>query len=134
MDEKARRTRRDIQVYSPMASDRVTRAANRTAHPGLPDVDEEVLARSIPKPRKTKAQIQQEKVADQTRKADAEKDAKARVAAKVSGIKEIARLENRMSIDAAQVNKNASNPPVLLSIKISRQKSRCSLLHNHNPC
>ena len=36
---------------------RVTRSSNKDTHPGMPDIDDEVLSRPISKPRRTKAQI-----------------------------------------------------------------------------
>ena len=37
----------------------VTHASNKNTHPGMPDIDEEVLNRPKPKPRGTKVQIMQ---------------------------------------------------------------------------
>ena len=48
---------------------RVTRPANKSTHPGMPDIDDEVMERPIPKPKRTKVQIAADNVVAAEKKA-----------------------------------------------------------------
>ena len=47
---------------------RITHASNKDTHPGMPDIDEDVLGRPILKPRRTKAQITEDNAATAEKK------------------------------------------------------------------
>ncbi|KAF9461190.1 hypothetical protein BDZ94DRAFT_1372446 [Collybia nuda] len=97
-----------------------TRATNKDAHPGQPDVDEETLKRPIPKRKRTKAEILASK-----QEAQAKKEAKA--AAVVANVKrredamqDIAQFENRMELDDIELKKKAARPTPKIMVKIPR--------------
>ena len=54
-------------------STRITCASNKDTHPGAPDIDEEVLGRPIPEPRRTKAQVAADNTAASEKKEEVSK-------------------------------------------------------------
>ena len=95
------------------ANTRVSRASNKDTHPGVPDIDEEVLGRSIPKPRRTKTQIAANNAATAEKlslSAMAE-EAKINNEKRAQLIKWIATLEKQMCDDEKQAEKEAAHPP-----------------------
>ncbi|KAF8797835.1 hypothetical protein BYT27DRAFT_7265399, partial [Phlegmacium glaucopus] len=72
---------------------RTTRSTNKDKHPGLPDIDEETLAKPIPKPRRTRVQILADAAAAQSKKDKKLEDEQQEATRKAAGIKEIAQLE-----------------------------------------
>lgn len=96
---------------------RTTRSTNKDKHPGLPDVDEETLAKPIPKPRRTRVQILADAAAMQQKKDKRFEEQQQEAARKAAGIKEIAKLENRMRADTARSSLNAAHPPATSQIR-----------------
>lgn len=90
---------------------RQTRSTNKDKHPGLPDVDEETLARPIPRPKRTRVQILADAAAAQRKKDEKLKEEQREVARKAAGIEEIARLESKMKADEEKSALNAAHPP-----------------------
>jgi hypothetical protein len=105
------------------ANARVTRRSNKDAHPGAPDVDEEVLRRPVPKPRRTKAQIAADKAAAAADKLEKAEAAQSKEDKKSKLIETIATLENQMAIDDRQAERNAAHPPTKKTVFISRPVS-----------
>jgi len=96
---------------------RTTRSTNKEKHPGLPDVDEETLAKPIPKPRRTRVQILADAAAAQQKKDKRLEEEQQEAARKVAGIEEIAQLESRMRANAATSSLNAAHPPTTSQIR-----------------
>lgn len=98
-----------------------TCSTNKEKHPGLPDVDEETLAKPIPKPRHTRVQILADAATMQKKKDERFEEQQREAARKAAGIEEIAQLENRMRADTAKSSLNAAHPPAMSQIrKVSR--------------
>ena len=88
---------------------RKTRSTNKDKHPGLLDVDEETLARPIPRPKRTRVQILADAAAAQRKKDEKLKEEQREVARKAAGIEEIARLESKMKADEDKSALNAAH-------------------------
>jgi hypothetical protein len=93
------------------ANTRVTRASNKDTHPGVPDIDEEVLGRSIPKPRRTKTQIAADNAAAAEKLSAKAEEAKLNNEKRAHLIERIATLEKEMRDDEKQAEKEAAHPP-----------------------
>lgn len=108
-------------METPPTSTRIkTRATNKDAHPGQPDIDEETLRRPIPRRKRTKAEILASK-----QEAQAKKEAKAaavvaNVKRREDGVQDIARFENQMELDTIELRKEAARPTPKLIVKIPR--------------
>jgi hypothetical protein len=67
------------QIQTTMSTDIcVTHSSNKNTHPGMPDFDDEVLSRPIPKPRWTKAQIAADNAAAAAKKSMKAEEAKSK--------------------------------------------------------
>ena len=62
---------------STSSNTRITCAANKSTHPGIPDIDDEVMSRPPLKPRRMKAQVAADNVATTEKKAAKAEEAKA---------------------------------------------------------
>jgi hypothetical protein len=100
---------------------RITRASNKNTHPGNPDVDEEVLSRPIPKPKRTKAQIAADNAAAAEKKSAKAEEVKLNNEKKAVLIKQIATLEKKMHDDEQQANREAAHPPAKKRIVLVAQ-------------
>lgn len=90
---------------------RVTRASNKDTHPGIPDCDEEVLSRPVPKPRRTKAQIAADNAAAAEKKSLKAEQARLNNEKRTRLEKQIADLEKKMDDDEQQAEREAVHPP-----------------------
>jgi hypothetical protein len=90
---------------------RITRASNKDTHPGMPDIDEDVLGRPIPKPRRTKAQIAEDNAATAEKKSVKAEEVKLNNEKRALLIDQIASLEKEMLDDEQQADKDAARPP-----------------------
>ena len=90
---------------------RITRASNKDTHPGMPDIDEDVLGRPIPKPRRTKVQIAEDNAATAEKKSVKAEEVKSNNEKRALLIDRIATLEKEMLEDEQQANKDAARPP-----------------------
>lgn len=90
---------------------RVTRASNKDSHPGTPDIDDEVLVRPIPKPRRTKAQIAADNAAAAEKKSAKAEEVKLNSEIRAQLIEKIATLEKKMHDDEQQADSEAAHPP-----------------------
>ena len=88
-----------------------TRASNKSTHPGIPDIDEEVMCRPVPKPRRTKTQIAANNIAAAEKKLAKAEEVKANNEKKAKLIAQIATLEKKMEDDKQQANTEAAHPP-----------------------
>ena len=88
----------------------ITRAANKSTHPGIPDIDDEVMSRPPPKPRRTKAQVAADNVATAEKKAAKAEEAKANNEKRAQLIAWIATLEKKM-IDDEQLDESEAARP-----------------------
>jgi len=93
------------------ANTRVTRASNKDTHPGMPDVDEDVLGRPVPKPRRTKAQIVAENATAAEKKSAKAEEVKSNNNKRAQLIERIATLEKEMRDDEQQAESEAAHPP-----------------------
>ena len=89
----------------------VTCPSNKDTHPGMPDIDEEVLSRPVPKPRRTKAQIAADNAAAAEKKSMKAEEAKSNDEKRTQLIERIATLENEMDDDEQQAEREAAHPP-----------------------
>ena len=89
----------------------VTCASNKDTHPGLPDIDEEILGRSIPKPRRTKTQIAADNAAAAEKLSAKAEEAKINNEKRAQLIEQITTLEKQMCDDEKQAEKEAAHPP-----------------------
>ncbi|KAF8804253.1 hypothetical protein BYT27DRAFT_7259397 [Phlegmacium glaucopus] len=96
---------------------RTTRSTNKDKHPGLPDIDEETLAKPIPKPRRTRVQILADAAATQSKKDKKLEDKQQEATRKAAGIKEIVQLESKMKTDANKSALHAAHPSAMSHIK-----------------
>jgi hypothetical protein len=109
---------------------RVTRASNKDTHPGMPDVDEEVLGRVIPKPRRTKMQIAADNAATAEKKSAKAQEAKLNNEKRALLVERIATLEKKMEDDEQQAEREAAHPPVKKSIvSVAKPPSKCTQTH-----
>lgn len=91
-------------------SDRVTRMSNKSAHPGLPDVDKSTLERPIPKRRRTKDEVKADKLMELKLKKEKEKQGQILSAKRIASMKSVAELEDKMGAEDIQTEKNAARP------------------------
>lgn len=92
-------------------NNRVTRASNKSTHPGVPDIDDEVLGRPLPKPRRTKAQIAADNVAAAEKKVTKAEEARLNKEKRDKLLKQIATLEKEMNDEEKQAEREAAHPP-----------------------
>jgi hypothetical protein len=108
---------------------RVTRSSNKDTHPGMPDFDDEILSRPIPKPRRTKAQIAADNAAVAAKKSMKAEEAKLNKEKKTRLIKGIATLENEMHNNEQQAEREAARPPaVMVPQRLIKGMKTCLLL------
>jgi hypothetical protein len=106
---------------------RVTRSSNKDTHPGTPDVDEEVLSRPVPKPRRTKAQVAADNAAAVEKKYAKAEEVKSNNEKRKRLIEQIATLENKMHADEQEAEREAARPPAKKSIVLVLQPpSKCT--------
>ena len=103
------------------ANTRVTRPSNKNTHPGMPDIDEAVLGRQVPKPRRTKAQIAADNATAAEKKASKSEEAKLNNEKRAHLQKQIATLEKRMENDEQRAEREAANPPARKNIALIAQ-------------
>jgi hypothetical protein len=117
------------------ANIRMTRPSNKDTHPGTPDIDEEVLNRPIPKPRRTKVQVAADNAAAVEKKAAKAEEAKLMNEKKTQLIGRIATLEKKMLDDEQQADREAARPPTkkrtVLLVR-SPINSKCMKTHYSN--
>jgi hypothetical protein len=106
------------------ANTRTTRASNKDTHPGMPDIDEEVLGRPIPKPRRTKAQVAADNAATAEKKSAKAEEAKVINEKRAQLLQRIATLEKKMHDDEQQADKDAAHPPEKKRILLVAQSKR----------
>ena len=94
------------------ANTRVTRASNKDTHPGMPDIDEEVLGRPKPKPRRTKIQIAADNAATTQKKSAKAEELKLSNEKRALLMEQIATLEGKMHDDEQRAEREAAHPPV----------------------
>lgn len=104
---------------------RITRPSNKSTHPGIPDVDEEVLSRPIPKPRRTKAQIAADNVTAAEKKSEKIEEAKLNNEKRTLLIAKIAKLEKAMDDDEKQADREAAHPPVKKTVFVVKSPIKC---------
>jgi hypothetical protein len=117
------------------ANIRLTRPSNKDTHPGTPDVDEEVLNRPIPKPRRTKAQIAADNATAAEKSSAKAEEAKLNNEKKLRLIEQIATLEKKMHDDEKQAEKEAAHPPAkkrTVLVTMSKPPSICMNAHLFN--
>jgi len=90
----------------------------------MPDVDEEVLSRPIPKPRRTKAQITADNAAVALKKSVKAEEAKSRMEKRTQLIASIAALENEMHNDEQQGEREAARPPAKKMVMVPQPPSK----------
>lgn len=116
---------------------RVTRASNKSSHPGMPDIDEEVLDRPIPKPRRTKAQIVADNEAIAEKKSVKAEEAKVNNEKRTQLLAQIATLEKQMHDDEQQTEREAAHPPAkkrTVSVVPLKSSLKCMNTHLFNAC
>ena len=89
----------------------VTCPANKSTHPGMPDIDDEVMERPIPKLKRTKAQIAADNVVAAEKKATKSEEVRLNNEKKALLIARIASLEKKMLDDEEQASIEAARPP-----------------------
>ena len=111
----------------------VTCPSNESTHPGVPDIDEEVMSsRSVPKPRRTKAQITADNIATAKKKSMKAEETKLNSEKKAEIVVWIATLEKRMLDDKEQAKKEAARPPVKKRTIIIKSPIKCMNLSFFN--
>ena len=99
-------------------------------HPGMPDVDEDILNKVIPKPGRTKMQITADNVAAAKTKSAKAKEAKLNNEKRALLVKQIATLEKKMHDNEQEAEKEAAHPPVKNSIvSTAKPPSKCMKTH-----
>ena len=111
-------------------STHITRASNKDTHPGMPDVDEDVLNKVIPKPRRTKMQIAADNAAAAKTKSAKAEEAKLNNEKRALLVERIATLEKKMHDDEQEAEKEAAHPPVKKGIvSTAKPPSKCMKTH-----
>lgn len=110
---------------------RVTRPANKSTHPGMPDIDDEVMERPIPKPKRTKAQIAADNVVAAEKKAAKAEEVRLNNEKKALLVARIASLEKKMLDDEEQASIEAACPPAKKRIlmKVTKSPIKCTNVH-----
>jgi len=90
----------------------------------MPDMDEEVLSRPIPKPRRTKAQITADNAAAALKKSVKAEEAKSMKEKRTQLIESIATLENKMHDDEQQSEREAAHPPAKTTVMVPQPLSK----------
>ena len=112
------------------ANTRVTRASNKDTHPGMPDIDQEVLSRPAPKPRRTKTQIAADNATAAEKLSAKAEEAKLNSEKRAQLIEEIAMLEKRMGDDEKKTEREAAHPPAKKrTVLILKPLSKCANTH-----
>ena len=115
------------------ANIRMTRPSNKNTHPGTPDIDEEVLSRPIPKPKRTKVQIAADNAAAAEKKAAKAEEAKLMNEKKTLLVGRIATLEKRMLDNEKQADREAARPPAKKkTVLLVRSPIKCMITHYSN--
>ena len=97
------------------ANTHVTRASNKDTHPGMPDIDEAVLGRPKPRPKRTKAQIVAENADATEKKAAKAEEVKQNNEKRAQLMERITTLEGKMRGDEQQTEREAAHLPRSLS-------------------
>ena len=105
----------------------VTHPYNKSTHPGVPDIDEEVMSRPVLKPRRTKAQIIADNIAAAEKKSTKSKETKINNEKKAHLVTQIAKLDKEMLDDEQQDNKEAACPqaPVKKRLLMTKSPTKC---------
>jgi hypothetical protein len=123
-------TTTETTMSTTSANDRITRAANKSTHPGMPDVDDEVMARPKPRPRRTKAQIIEDNIAAAEMKSTKAEQVKLSQENRAQLIAQIAILEKKMLDDDKQAESEAARPPAKKGIVMGAKfPTKCTNIH-----
>jgi hypothetical protein len=115
------------------SSTRITRPSNKDTHPGMPDIDEEVLGRPKPKPRRTKAQIAADNAAAIVKKSAMAEEVKLNNEKKALLIAQIATLEKKMHDDEELANTEAAHAPAKKRmVNVAQPLSKGTDTHSFN--
>jgi hypothetical protein len=97
----------------------------------MPDIDEEVLGRPIPKPRRTKAQIAADNVAAAKKKSLKAEEVKLNKEKKAELLASVAILEKRIEDDERQAEREAAHPPantrIVMTVKPPTKRTNTHL-------
>lgn len=116
---------------STTSNDRITRPANKSSHPGMPDVDDEVMGRPIPRPRRTKAQITADNIATAEKKSTKAEQMKLSKENRDKLIAQIAILEKKMLDDEKQTKREAARPPAKKGIVMgAKVPTKCTNIYS----
>ena len=108
-------------------NDRVTRATNKSTHPGIPDIDDEVLDRPIPKPRRTKAQVIADNVAAAEKKTAKAEQVKLSKENRAQLVAQIAILEKKMHDEEKKTESEAAHPPAKKGVvMVAKFPTKCT--------
>ena len=108
-------------------NDRVTRATNKSTHPGIPDIDDEVLDRPIPKPRRTKAQVIADNVAAAEKKTAKAEQVKLSKENRAQLVAQIAILEKKMHDEEKKTENEAARPPAKKGVvMVAKFPTKCT--------
>lgn len=111
-------------------NDRVTRAANKSTHPGMPDIDDEVMSRPKPKPRRTKAQIIADNVTAAEKKFAKAEEVKLSKENRAQLIAQIAILEKKMHDNEKKAESEAARPPAKKGMVMGAKfPTKCTNIH-----
>lgn len=112
------------------ANSRTTRPSNKNSHPGMPDFDEEVRSRPVPRPRRTKAQIEADNAAAAEKKSSKAELVKLNNKKRTLLIERIAVLEKQMEDDEQQAESEAARPPAKKrTVFVAKSPSKCMNTH-----
>jgi hypothetical protein len=91
----------------------------------MPDIDDQVLSRPIPRQRRTKAQIAADNAAATSKKLAKAEEAKSKQENTMRLIESIATLENKMDNDEKQAEKEAAQPPAKKTVTVPQSNTKC---------
>lgn len=109
---------------------RLTRPSNKDTHPGMPDIDDQVLSRPIPKPRRTKTQIAADNAAAAEKSSAKVEEVRLNNEKRAQLIEQIAVLEKRMGDDEKKDEREAARPPAKKrTVMVTKPPSKCIITH-----
>ena len=111
---------------------RVTRPANKNTHLGKPDIDEEVLGRPVPRPRRTRAKISADNAIAAEKKSMKAEEAKLNKEKRALLMERIATLEKKMEIDEQHAEREAAHPPAKERISLVTQYTNNKRKNTHS--
>ena len=112
-------------------NDCVTRATNKSSHPGMPDIDDEVMGRPIQRPRRTKAQITADNIGTAEKKSMKAEQIKLSKENQDKLIAQIAILEKKMHDEEKQTEREAARPPAKKGIVMgAKVPTKCTNIHS----